>query len=278
MSEISNPTISILLPTRGRTEALDRSIMSLIKSAAEPEKLQILIAFDSDDTESVDYFIKNIQSNIEIHNVRYTCLSFDPLGYIRLNEYVNGLANIATGDWLMFWNDDAIMESEDWDKEIIKHTGNFCCLRMPTHNEHPYAIFPIVPKKWFELFGYLSAHQISDAWISQISYMLDIVRNINVKVIHDRHDLTGNNKDDTFENRPMLEGNPNNPIDFNHYNWRDRRIRDAIKINEYLKTIGQDTEWFKNILAGKQDPWEKMCGLEYDPNKQLMQYKVEIKK
>jgi hypothetical protein len=275
MSKNSQPSISILLPTRGRTDALKRSIMSLINLAQNPEKIQILLGFDSDDDKSVDYFIEHIQSDIEACNARYTCLSFSPMGYLRLNEYVNELAKISTGDWLMFWNDDAIMESKGWDQEIIKHTGEFCCLRMPTHNEHPYAIFPIVPRKWYELFGYLSAHQISDAWISQISYMLDIVKNVNISVIHDRHDLTGNNKDETFENRPMLEGNPNNPIDFNHYNWRDKRIRDAIKINEYLKTIGQNTEWFKNILEGKQDPWEKMCGPEYDPNKQLMQYKIK---
>ena len=273
MSKNFKPSISVLLPTRGRTEALKRSIMSLINLAQEPKKLQILLAFDSDDNNSVDYFINHIQPDIEASGSRYTCLSFAPMGYIRLNEYVNGLAKISTGDWLMFWNDDAIMESAGWDKKIANHTGEFCCLRMPTHNEHPYAIFPIVPRKWFELLGYLSQHQISDAWISQTSYMLDIMKDVDIKVTHDRHDLTGNNKDETFENRPMLEGDPTNPADFNHYGWRNKRIRDAIKINEYLKTVGQDTEWFKNVLESKQDPWQKMCGPVCDPNKQLMQYR-----
>jgi hypothetical protein len=247
--------------------------MSLINLDTEQKKLQILLAFDSDDNTSVDYFINHIQSDIEAAGARYTCLSFAPMGYIRLNEYVNGLAKISTGDWLMFWNDDAIMESAGWDKKIANHTGKFCCLRMPTHNEHPYAIFPIVPRKWFELLGYLSQHQISDAWISQISYMLDIMKDVDIKVTHDRHDLTGNNKDETFENRPMLEGDPTNPADFNHYGWRNIRVQDALKINEYLKTVGQNTEWFKNVLESKQDPWQKMCGPVCDPNKQLMQYR-----
>jgi hypothetical protein len=195
------------------------------------------------------------------------------MGYIRLNEYVNALAEVAAGDWLMFWNDDAFMESADWDTEIAKHTGKFCCLRMPTHNLHPYAIFPIVPKKWHELFGYLSSHQISDAWISQISYMLDIMVTVPIKVVHDRHDLTGNNHDETFKNRPMLEGNPNHPRDFNHVEWRKRRFQDAVTINAHLESIGQSTEWFQNVVEGKQPPWEKMCGPEFDPNHQLMQYK-----
>jgi hypothetical protein len=103
--------------------------------------------------------------------------------------------------------------------------------------------------------------------------MLDIMKDVNIKVTHDRHDLTGNNKDETFENRPMLEGNPNNPDDFNHNKWRQQRGHDAVKIYKHLESIGQNTEWFKNVVEGKQDPWEKMCGPVCDPNKQLMQYK-----
>jgi len=267
--------ISILLPSRGRTDALDRSIMSLINLASDPKSLQFVLAFDNNDKASSAYFVENIAAKIDDVGARYTCLEFVPMGYIRLNEYVNQCAKVASGDWLMFWNDDAFMESAEWDKEIVKHTGKFCCLRMPTHKKHPYAIFPIVPRKWYELFEYLSPHQISDAWISQMSYMLDIMKNIDIKVVHDRYDLTGNNNDETFKNRPMLEGNHNHPQDFNHNSWRKRRAVDCVTINTYLKTIDQDTEWFRNVFDGKQDPWAKMCGPECDPNKQLSQYKTK---
>ena len=273
MSKPFQHSISILLPTRGRTTALKRSIMSLVDLAHNPRELQILVGFDTDDSASSDYFIEHIAPEIDRSGASYTCMAFEPMGYIRLNEYVNSLAEVATGGWLMFWNDDAFMESADWDTEIVKHTGKFCCLRMPTHNSHPYAIFPIVPSAWYELFGYLSSHQISDAWISQISYMLDIMITVPVSVVHDRHDLTGNNHDDTFKNRPMLEGNPNHPRDFNYVEWRKQRLQDAVTINQHLESIGQSTQWFKNVVAGTQSPWEKMCGPEFDPNKQLMQYK-----
>jgi hypothetical protein len=103
--------------------------------------------------------------------------------------------------------------------------------------------------------------------------MLDIMVTVPIKVVHDRHDLTGNNDDDTFKNRPMLEGNPNHPRDFNYVDWRKRRFQDAVTINQHLESIGQSTEWFRNVVAGTQSPWEKMCSTEFDPNKQLMQYK-----
>lgn len=274
MSNNLKPSISILLPTRGRTQALERSIMSLIDMATDPTQLQFMLAFDNDDKESSTYFVNNIAGKINAAAARYTCLEFAPIGYIRLNEYVNHCAQASSGDWLMFWNDDAVMQSANWDQEIQKHTGKFCCLRIPTHNLHPYAIFPIVPRQWYELFEYVSPHQLSDAWISQICYMLDIMKNVDIQVLHDRHDLTGNNGDQTFKNRRMLEGNDKDPRDFNHVTWRQRRFNDAVKIHAYLESVAQDSSWFRNVLEHKQEPWAKMCSSEFDPNHQLKQYKV----
>jgi hypothetical protein len=145
-------------------------------------------------------------------------------------------------------------------------------LRIPTHNHHPYAIFPIVPRAWVELFGYVSAHQLTDSWVSQIAYMLDIMHNIDVEVIHDRADLTGNNRDETWNNRPYLEGNPQDPRDFNHVNWRQHRYADAVKLRDFLADKAEDVTWFDLVSQGKQDPWAKMCSPEYDPNKQVARY------
>jgi len=264
--------ISVLLPTRGRTESLRRSIMSLVSTVSHPGQIEILLAFDNDDTSSSDWFHENISDLITKAGVEYTAWELSKMGYIRLNEYVNFLAGKSRGRWLMFWNDDAVMESQSWDQRISEVT-EFQVLRIPTHRDHPYAIFPIVPRAWYDLFGYISAHQISDAWTSQMAYMLDIMQNIEVQVTHDRHDLTGNNKDSTFDQRVMLEGNPTDPRDFNHKNWRLRRIQDAVKICEMLEAQGRDMSWFRSVLKGTQDPWAKMCSPEYDPNRQLSTYK-----
>jgi hypothetical protein len=105
--------------------------------------------------------------------------------------------------------------------------------------------------------------------------MVDIVVNIDVDVTHDRFDLTGNNNDETFNNRPMLEGNPGHPKDFNFISWRNHRLSDCRKIAEYLKSQGEDISWFTNILNGSQDPWEKMVSPEYDPNQQIKRINKE---
>jgi glycosyltransferase involved in cell wall biosynthesis len=264
------PKISILLATRGRTEMLKKSLASLVDLASDPSSLEILLAFDNDDEKTFNWVQENVLTSLDDKNVDYTCMSFDRLGYIRLNEYYNTLALAAQGDWLFFWGDDAIMETQDWDKEIIAHTGKFHVLRALTHKCHPLAIFPIVPRKWVELFGYFSAHQLNDNWVSQIAYMADVMETIQVEIEHDRFDLTGNNNDENYQNRPMLEGNPRDPRDFHHANWTLRRLEDAEKITKYRESLGEDTSFYKNFRAGKQDPWEKLK--DNDINKQMVQF------
>ena len=267
------PSISVLLPTRGRTDALSRCLLTLLDLASDPTRIEILIAFDDDDQSSQTFFKTTVAPEIDRRGADYVVIETPRLGYIRLNEYLNVLAKEAMGSWLLFWNDDAVMESQGWDDRIRDHDGEFKVLRMPTNRDHPYAIFPIVPAEWYTIFGYLSAHQITDAWVSQIAYMLDIMVNIDVKVTHDRHDLTGNNDDSTFRERVMLEGRPQDPRDFNHISWRNRRTHDAGRICQLLEQRGQDMSWFRAVITGKQDPWAKMTSPEYDPNRQLAVYK-----
>ena len=254
--------IAVLLPTRGRAEMLERSIQSLVSLAKDPNQIQLMLAFDNDDKVGTKHFEQVVQPWLDDHMINYTAMTFDPLGYIRLNEYVNELARNSDARWLVFWNDDAVMQTQDWDVEIMKWDGQFKLLAFQTHNLHPYSIFPIVPRKWLDLLGYLSPHQISDAWLSQQAYMLDIMERIPVEVLHDRHDLTGNNKDETFLNRPMLEGNPNNPRDFNHVTWRKRRMQEAMMIGNYLAPLGYDLSHFRLGLENKIDIWEKMAALD----------------
>jgi|TARA_R110000868_G_scaffold54818_1_gene170898 hypothetical protein len=268
---MSEYKISLLLPTRGRASALRRSILSAVQTADDIDSFQIMIGFDNDDIKTIDYFVKELQPELDDLGVNYQAHVFEPMGYIRLNEYVNGLAKHSDADWLVFWNDDAIMETHGWDTIIDGYTGQFKVLAFHTHNGHPYSIFPIVPKAWFTLFGYLSPHQISDAWISQQAYCLDIWERIEVDVTHDRFDLTGNNKDEIFEKRPMLEGNPKNPRDFHSKIWYDKRFNDLRKLITYMDTNGLDTTFVRSVFAGKQDPWEKLKN--NDVNSQVSQWK-----
>lgn len=266
--------IAIMIPTRGRSTALEKSVRSVVELAAQPEKLQLLFAFDNDDTVGLPYFTDHLQPWLDSQNIEYTAVSLDRLGYQRLNVYYNELAKHADADWLMCWGDDSIIDTAKWDQTVTAYNGQFKLLKVHTHNEHPYSIFPIWPREWYDMFGRVSRHQMVDAELSQMAYMLDLVEIIDMYVTHDRADLTKNNNDATQKAKVLFEGNPSNPLDFHNPAFGTARINDCEKISKYLESKGQDITWWNNVKSGQQDPWEKLKS--NDINKQMFQYTLKI--
>lgn len=262
--------IAMLLATRGRQEPLGRSVRSVIEMAQQPERVQIMFAFDHDDTKGWQYFEQDLQPWMHSQGVNYKALKFQRMGYVNLHKYNNAMVPHTDSNWLVIWNDDAVMQTQAWDREIMRYQGQFLLLSFRTHRMHPYSIFPIVPRKWFDLMGYISPHPTQDGWVSQQAYMLDIYQRIEVDVLHDRFDLTGNNGDEVFAHRPMLEGKPDDPRDFHSKQMIDLRHRDTAKLAAYMRSIGASTQFFDNIWLGKQDPWEKLA--KNDINKQMVQF------
>lgn len=228
---MTKPKISILLPTRKRTEAVVKSIGSLLASARDTSRIEILIAYDNDDEESQQFFNETWFPFIGQSDATSKVFETERFGYLRLYKYVNFLAEQATGDWIMFWNDDALMLTENWDDEIVKHDGWFGLLRMPcvTMN-HPFALFPIIPREWIDFFGRVSPVNHSDWWIYNVTVPVGRLENIPVEVYHDRADVTGGNNDETFrEQSYAADGkDPSNPEDYAHPD-RQQELREWVQ-------------------------------------------------
>ena len=142
--------ISILLPTRGRSDALMRSLASLHDLATDFSSIEILFGMDNNDAVGLENMLHHVIPWIEKYNIQHKIVIFEPMGYHNLHRYLNGLAESARSPWLFFWNDDAIMRTQGWDTYIRAKTGEFKLLSVITHNEHPYSIFPIIPRGWYE--------------------------------------------------------------------------------------------------------------------------------
>lgn len=258
--------VGLLLPTRNRTTALNLAIRSAVNRASEKNALELLIAFDLDDKVGPAYFDEHIKDWVIEQGVDLKVLHIPRLGYDHLNEYCNILARIARSHYLMMWNDDAIMDTDGWDKIIAEYIGQFKVLKVQTHNEHPNSIFPIVPIQWVQLLGHFSRHKECDNEISQIGYLLDIVKKIPVHVTHDRYDLTGNNNDEIYNERNVekhFEFDRENS--FHHPSVTQMRINDTERVAAQMRQWGLDTSWWDSILnQTNKDPWRKMK--DNDPN------------
>jgi len=216
---MNKPKISILLPTRKRTAAVIKSIGSLLANAKDTSRIEILVAYDDDDEESREFFSETWFPFLEQCQATSKVFETERFGYLRLYKYVNFLAEQASGDWIMFWNDDALMLTENWDEEIVNNDGYFGLLRMPcvTMN-HPFALFPIIPRAWIDLFGVISPVNHSDWWIYNVTVPAGQMKNIPVNVYHDRADVTGGNNDETFKEQSYAADgkDPTNPEDYAH--------------------------------------------------------------
>lgn len=216
---MTKPKISIILPTRKRTDMLVKSLNSLLANAKDTSQIEVLIAYDDDDEESREFFETQWADYIGQCEATSHIFELPRYGYLNLFKYVNFLGEHATGDWVMFWNDDALMTTENWDEEIVKQAGYFGLIRMPCINmNHPFALFPIIPREWIDYFGCISVVNHSDWWIYQVCKPLDRVKDIPVYVYHDRADVTGVNFDETFKERSYsTDGqDPTNPVDYSH--------------------------------------------------------------
>jgi len=264
--------IAVLLPTHKRTDGLSRSIFSLLDRAQDLSSIQFLFGIDNNDEVGINHFLDVIQPRLDELGANYSAIEFEPLGYAGLNRYFDTLASYADADWLFCWSDDAIMETNAWDDHIRQCTGEFRLLKVHAHNEHPYSIFPIMPAEWREHMGRLSRHQLIDAEVSQLAYFLDIMKIIDVWVTHDRPDLTGREADDTAKQKKYFEGNPSDPRDFHHSSFVQGRQEDLGRLVEYMRQNNLDLTYYNNIVAGTQDPWQRMR--ENDPNGQTGQFEI----
>jgi hypothetical protein len=178
--------ISVLLPSRGRPKALAETIGGLLELADKPSTIQVLVAADPDDTATQTATLPH-QAHVWTAPERY--------GYPRLNEYVNRLAEQASGDWLMLWNDDARILTAGWDTIVHEQqTG----VLWPHSNDIPTCnTFPIWPKAWTDAIGHVSLSPHCDSWIQFLGQTIGQHERVDIEILHDRADLTGGHDDQT---------------------------------------------------------------------------------
>jgi len=196
--------VSFLIPTRGRPELVANSIDSILSTAKDPDSVGIYLGIDKDDQPSVDFAMKS----------KYKYEIFTRMGYKNLYKYYNQLAGMTDSDSVVIWNDDAVMLTKGWDVVLNQYDKYLLILRMQVINHpHPFALFPVVPKKWIEILGYLSPTAQIDRFIYEVIHNLNPVpmANIPVECEHHRFDVSGKNKDATYEAREYMEGDPSNP-------------------------------------------------------------------
>lgn len=170
--------LSVLLPSRERPDLAEQAI----KSFPPSRNTEFLLAVDDDDPCMKDY----------LQLARLARLTVTPPhGYLGLHKYYNQLAELSRGQWLLLFNDDAVVEqfsyqalsSYDSNLPIVLNIWN------PQDN-----LFPIISRTFYETIGHFSLSPHADSWVQQVGERAGVQYFVpDFRIRHDReqmHDAT----------------------------------------------------------------------------------------
>jgi glycosyltransferase involved in cell wall biosynthesis len=142
-----SPTFSLLVPTRARTPRLRRLLDSLLATARDPRRIEVVLVVDEDDPESVAFHHDGLPLT------RVVVPPGRPMGELNALGY-----EASSGDYVMLLNDDVVARTPGWDEVVLRRLRDFPDGVVLIHvndtllRDHLCA-FPIVSRAFCELGG-----------------------------------------------------------------------------------------------------------------------------
>lgn len=171
--------IDVLLPTRDRPDMLVRSVESLFATADHPEQVRIMAAVDPDDRPSWAAALGLLNPSL----LNYVCVT-ERHGYEGLHHYYNELAARSDGDWLLVWNDDALMTTPGWDTQVTRLPPWILIGDLQSPHS-PLCCFPAVRRSAVQALGrFCSDNPHVDTFWQDIGYRTGTIRYVHAYVAH----------------------------------------------------------------------------------------------
>lgn len=201
--------VSVLVPTRGRVQRLQKMIASFDRTTSG--RAELLFRIDHDDPDTRDY-LQGVPWRLKGGVFRGPRLK----GYESTPQFLLDLLSLVNGDVLMVGNDDMLFETEAWDKLILRAANNFpdgiFNLGVETLNTSHYP-FSIVSKHAATILGGMYDSRIfwGDIYLRDVMAYFD--RSVLLPSVRITHDWAGNqlNPDPTFleaNDKKMSIGTP----------------------------------------------------------------------
>lgn len=225
----SDMKISILCPTRGRPESVERLLKSIRETTSEmPE---VVLYIDDDDGDSRDWVQFETASLKRIIGPRKT-----------LSDCWNECAKHATGDILMMGADDLVFRTKGWDKMVINtfesHPDKFIFLHGDDgHWGNQFGTHGFIHRKWYDTLGYFTAPYFSadyaDTWLNDIANTLGRRVYLNFVTEH-LHPAWGKAPMDETHKQRMERAEKDNVAKL-YQDLRPKLIEDIHKIRNAIK-------------------------------------------
>jgi hypothetical protein len=111
--------------------------------------------------------------------------------YDGLYKYFNDMYKESNANLLFLWNDDAIMKTKNWDKNLKetyeKENFKYVIYKFKVNYNNPMP-FPISSKNISELLGHYSPCANCDSYLLYVGNGAKIIKNVNMEAYHIRAD------------------------------------------------------------------------------------------
>lgn len=182
------PLASILIPTRGRKQWLCEAIDSVYSLAKDKTLFEFVLKIDDDDVETIEVS-ERLAKVLPIK----TKISPRGNGYYDMHHWVSDMCDLAEGDWLFLFNDDARMATNEWDQILLNCQINpiawhgisdICLLIAPTITRPNAQEFFFLRKKVYDILGHIALSPHNDNWIYNVMHFLVSAFTIQIRIDH----------------------------------------------------------------------------------------------
>lgn len=230
------PLISILIPTRGRPDLLTAAMDSCYSLSCYKD-LEFILKIDADDVPTQETAQRMIAGGLPVR----TLITDRGRGYLDMPLWVSEMSRMAKGDWLFLFNDDARVETQDWDwklahfspDELWHKCDDICLLTLETVGKPLNTEFLIVRRGVVEILGHWALSPHNDSWL--VSVMRDVGSCIPyplIQITHKNDEMTDQVRQDVLAVMPPGQG-------ASAYNTVDNiraRIEDTRKLVDFIES------------------------------------------
>ena len=195
---------SILICTRNRVALLLKALKSISKNTKNKKLIEVLIAIDEDDKNSILFIKKNKKKfNFLIKSI----ICKKGKGYRENPKRLKKLINISSGQFFIYFADDMTIDTKNWDinldKKIKSLPKDQLYLLTTKHNQgnKNWPLCQIISQKWYKITKKFANCYETDTELMIISS--NIMRYYiceNIKIVHNQI----SRKDETFKKGRQL--------------------------------------------------------------------------
>lgn len=183
--------ISIFLNSRSRVYQLKTLLNSIQINSINPKNIEVLIAIDSDDQQSIQFSQLDHTYNFDL---QFIINEYRPNN---LHVSMNNLAKKTKGDYLFVLNDDTNIINYGWD-DTLKNIDSNQIYYLRTFdnscdkvNDKMYSSFPILTRTAYNALGYFMSEKFvglgADAHLWRLFNSINRIQDINVQIDHIFH-------------------------------------------------------------------------------------------